>query len=289
MASDGNFGVKTDELGNFDAKGRLMPLRPSLSSAASFATAALIVLCTGTAAFAADGGWRNGSWYDDVDAGPRRPAPPSRDDRRYPDPEPRQAPRDLRDDRTAQEESRFSQPGADAWLADCRRRVSARDNGVGGAVIGGAVGGLAGNRIAGRHNRTVGTVAGVAVGAVAGSAIDRAEDRGRAQDECEAYLDDYYARYAEGQQPQPPYGYDRPRYASGYVPAYTPTYAPGYAYPAANCCTPVQVQPECTETIEYVYEDVPVPRRTYRRVAKRQRVVADKRIKIVPDKRVSLK
>lgn len=59
--------------------------------------------------------------------------------------------------------------------------VARRDDGVGGALIGGAVGALAGNRIAGRGNRTAGTLVGAAVGAVAGAAIDKAEDapRGR--------------------------------------------------------------------------------------------------------------
>ena len=74
----------------------------------------------------------------------------------------------------------------DAWLQDCRRRLS--DNGLGGAVIGGIVGGVAGNVIAGDGNRTVGTVAGAAVGAVAGSAIDKAEDRGPARDRGEAMM-----------------------------------------------------------------------------------------------------
>lgn len=55
--------------------------------------------------------------------------------------------------------------------------VARRDNGVGGAVIGGAVGAVAGNVIAGRGNRLGGTVLGAGVGALAGTAIDRAEDR----------------------------------------------------------------------------------------------------------------
>ena len=53
-----------------------------------------------------------------------------------------------------------------------RRRV-----GLGGALIGGGIGGLIGNRIAGRGDRLLGTAAGAAVGAIAGSAIDRAGDR----------------------------------------------------------------------------------------------------------------
>ncbi|EJU10068.1 hypothetical protein LH128_25808 [Sphingomonas sp. LH128] len=169
----------------------------------------------------------------------------------------------------------------EAWLADCRQRLSSRDSGVGGAVIGGLVGGVAGNRIAGRGNRTVGTVAGAAVGAVAGAAIDKAEDRGRNRDECEAYLDDYYAHYERG----------------GVYPGYAPQgYYPAYGYPAQGCCmgqpmmmVPVaQPKPNCTETVEYVYEDVPV-RPARRVIPRRSKVVPDKRVKIVPDKRVPIK
>jgi len=169
----------------------------------------------------------------------------------------------------------------EAWLADCRQRLSSRDSGVGGAVIGGLVGGVAGNRIAGPGNRTVGTVAGAAVGAVAGAAIDKAEDRGRNRDECEAYLDDYYARYERG----------------GAYPGYAPQgYYPAYGYPAQGCCmtqpmmmVPVaQPKQNCTETVEYVYEDVPV-RPARRVIPRRSKMVPDKRVKIVPDKRVPIK
>lgn len=215
-------------------------------------------------------GWHNGSWYGDT-------PPPEMPAAAYPDPHRR----------------RYDAPGfdpraRDAWLADCRQRVAARDNGVGGAVIGGVVGGVAGNRIAGRGNRTVGTVAGAAVGAVAGAAIDRAEDRGRARDECEAYLDDYYAQYTAG--------YSEPGYGGYAYPGAMPAYAPTYAYPS-GCCTsapvmmvPVQPAAPCTETIEYVYEDVPVRPRAHRRVIdKRVKVVPDKPVKLVPDKRISTK
>lgn len=61
-----------------------------------------------------------------------------------------------------------------AFLEACRR-----DSGLGGAAIGAAAGGLAGNRIAGRGNRTGGTLIGAGVGAIAGMVIDKAEDRER--------------------------------------------------------------------------------------------------------------
>lgn len=145
------------------------------------------------------------------------------------------------------------------WLEDCRHRVS--DNGVGGAVIGGIAGGLIGNRIAGRDNRTVGTVAGAAVGAIAGAAIDKAEDRGRDRDDCEAFLDDYYAR---GPQGYPGHGYY------------------GYAVPMVMVPVMLPGKP-CVETVtttEYVS-------RPARRYIPRPR--PDKRIRVVPDKRIPLK
>lgn len=171
----------------------------------------------------------------------------------------------------------YDDPDArNAWLADCRQRLSSRDSGLGGAAIGGVVGGIAGNRIAGRGNRTVGTLAGAAVGAAAGAVIDKAEDRGRNRDECEAYLDDYYARYQAASYP-----------GHGYQPAY------GYGYPAQGCCMPQpavmpRAQPHCTETVEYVYEDVPV-RPARRVIPRRPKVVPDKRVKIGTDKRVPIR
>ena len=51
-----------------------------------------------------------------------------------------------------------------------------------------------------------------------------------------------------------------------------------------------RAEPECTETVEYVYEDVPVrPRPKARYVPKRTKIVPDKRVKMAPDKRVPVK
>jgi hypothetical protein len=247
--------------------------RHALAAAASVAC-----LASTGAAFAQDGGWRDGRWQ----GGPsdyRQDDRPSGQDQRP-------SWKDVRRDRDndapsdAAYDAPLANPGREAWLADCRQRVSSRDRGVGGAVIGGVVGGVAGNRIAGRGNRTVGTLAGAAVGAAAGAVIDKAEDAGRNRDECEAYLDDYYARYQSGSDGL---GYGRamaaPVYASGYG------YPQGYAY---GCCgaapvmmvpAAVQPQPECTETVEYVYEDVPV-RYKARRTVKRTKIIRDKRVKL---------
>lgn len=160
----------------------------------------------------------------------------------------------------------------DGWLADCRRRAGITDNGLGGAVIGGVVGGVLGNRIAGRGNRTVGTIAGAAVGAVAGAAIDKAEDNGRTKDQCEAWLDNYYASYAAGYPgAYPGYGYAGGAYgypAFAYVPVQT------------GCCQPARPKPDCVETVEYEYVDVPVRR------ARHIRRAPDKRVRVVPDKRI---
>ncbi len=158
----------------------------------------------------------------------------------------------------------------DEWLAECRHRISVSDNGVGGAVIGGIIGGVAGNRIAGRGHRTVGTVAGAAVGAIAGAAIDKAEDQGQSRDRCEAYLDDYYAHYAYA---GPGYGYGAQAYGGGYGCCQQPMMmVPVYTVPG---------EPDCKETVEYVYEDVPVRPRARR--------ISSKRVKIVPDKRIRIK
>lgn len=155
------------------------------------------------------------------------------------------------------------------WLDDCRRRIS--DNGLAGAAIGGVAGGLLGNRIAGRGDRTVGTVAGAAVGAVAGAAIDRAEDRRADRDACEAYLDDYYADHHGGRE------YGHPAYGYGY-PAY------GYAVPMVMVPVMVRSQKPCVETV-VTEEYVTTPARRHIRRAPRP----DKRVRIVPDKRIPLK
>ena len=111
------------------------------------------------------------------------------------------------------------------WISECQRRMSYsygrrerrvyRDNGLGGALIGGALGGIAGNRIAGRGNRTEGTVIGAAAGAVLGAAIDKAEDRGRYRDDRYAddggYCENYLSAYESGA-----FGYGH----QGYVVAY---------------------------------------------------------------------
>ena len=150
-----------------------------------------------------------------------------------------------------------------AYLAQCRK-----SSGIGGGVIGGAIGALAGNRIAGRGNRLGGTLIGGGVGAVAGAAIEQGTDR------CRKLL----KKYGEGERytrraPAPQY---RPAPAPRYQPApqYRPAPAPraqypsgwqgGYYYPAyyqqqqAPMVTTVvvQSQPVTTTTTTTIEEEV---------------------------------
>ena len=46
-----------------------------------------------------------------------------------------------------------------------------------------------------------------------------------------------------------------------------------------------RAEPECTETVEYEYVDVPVRAKPRPVPDKRVKVVPDKRVKVVPDKR----
>jgi hypothetical protein len=113
-------------------------------------------------------------------------------------------------------------------------RICRRDDGVGGAAIGGVLGGIAGNRIGGRGDRTAGTLIGAGIGAVAGAAIDQAEDRRQ----CDAYL-----RRVDAQRraPAPGYGggYGYPPAPQGYPQPYPPQ--GGYYYPPAAAAPQITV------------------------------------------------
>jgi uncharacterized protein YcfJ len=175
-----------------------------------------------------------------------------------------------------------AQPGYDqaawqqqreGWLAECRSRHGGGKK-VGGAVIGGLVGGVIGNRVAGRGNRTVGTVAGAAVGAVAGGAIGDAADKRAARDWCEAYLDQHTSW-------GPGYGQAHAQGVVGY--GYAPvTVMMPVAY--VQVATAAPQQRECKETI-VTEEWVTVPGRT-RYITVHPKPRPDKRVRIVPDKRV---
>lgn len=158
------------------------------------------------------------------------------------------------------------------WLEQCRERtawrVERRDDGLGGAVIGGLAGGVLGNRIAGKGDRLVGTVIGAAAGAAVGVAIDQAEDRGHG-----------YER-----------GYDRDGgdYCAQYFDYYTRGggYGGGWGYGQPMMMVPVMMMPQgrgrtCTETVT-TEEWVTVPQR-------HRRIIRDKRVRIAPDKRLPMK
>ena len=160
----------------------------------------------------------------------------------------------------------------ETWLRECRRRLG--DNGVGGAVIGGVLGGVAGNVIGGRGNRVLGTVAGAAVGAVAGAAIDKAEDKGRVQDRCEAML----ANPAPTGAMPGAYGYAVPM-----------MWVPVMMVPAGQAQMTGQMTGQATgkprvETV--VTEEVRYVTVSRRHRTIKHRSAPDKRIRLVPDKRV---
>jgi hypothetical protein len=171
------------------------------------------------------------------------------------------------------DEAAWQQARAD-WLAECRSRHG-NGNKVGGAVVGAVVGGVVGNRVAGRGNRTVGTVAGATVGAVAGGAIGSSADKRAARDYCEAYLERNTSwGYGHGQaHGQGVVGY-------GYAPM---TVMVPVAYVQVATAAPAQ-QRECKETI-VTEEWVAVPGRT-RYITVHPKPLPDKRVRIVPDKRV---
>ncbi len=139
---------------------------------------------------------------------------------------------------------------------------------VGGAVVGGLVGGFAGNRVAGRGSRTEGTIIGAGVGALAGGAIGSAADRQR----CDAWRSGYDgrrgARYYEEHDRRMAPAYAQPAY--GY-PAYGYAY-PAYYYAAAPAVTTVIVEgggcgcQQVTETVTTTeYETAYTPTKRIRR------------------------
>ena len=118
-----------------------------------------------------------------------------------------------------------------------------------------------------------------------GAAIGNAEDNRQAKDYCESYLD-YYSRPGIGGYPGGAYGYPVAPAAGGYpAGAYPPYGYPAYGYAAPMMMVPVAQPVErrpCTRTVtteEWI--TVPVRQRLIPR-----RAAPDKRVRIVPDKRL---
>ena len=167
------------------------------------------------------------------------------------------------------------------WLDRCRAqqdgwRSGRRDDGLGGALIGGVAGGVLGNRIAGRGDRVLGTVIGAAAGAAVGAAIDQAEDRGPRRDYRGDYCEQYLDYYTQGG------GWGYQGYGYGY--AQPMMMVPVMMVPAQGMAMGAQHGRVCKETVvteEWV--TVREPRRV------RYIPVRDKRVRMVPDKRVPMK
>ncbi len=152
-----------------------------------------------------------------------------------------------------------------AYLERCKK-----SSGIGGSVVGGAIGALAGNRIAGRGSRLGGSLIGGGLGAIAGGAIQRGTDKcrkllkkyGGRSDYGTSYGPDYSGataprgpRYQPQRRPAPQH---RQQYPSGWNGGY---YYPAYYYPQqqAPMVTTVVIQSQpvtTTTTTTFVEEEV---------------------------------
>jgi Ni/Co efflux regulator RcnB len=148
-----------------------------------------------------------------------------------------------------------------AYLENCKK-----SSGIGGAIVGGAIGAFAGNRIAGRGNRLAGSLIGGGVGAVAGAAIDQGTDR------CRHLLKKYGYEGQQGGQAYPPAQHHRPQPPQGhpsYPSGWNGYYTPGYYYPQAQpMITTIVIQSApvtTTTTTTYVEEEVVYSKPTYKK------------------------
>jgi hypothetical protein len=98
--------------------------------------------------------------------------------------------------------------------------------------------------------------------------------RRHAAQRCEEYFDGYYAHYRMAQ-PGLTWGYPVATHGGGGCCQQPMTMMPVPRAPHR--------EPECTETVEYEYVDVPV------RAYPAPRAVPRKRVKVVPDKRIYIK
>ena len=168
-----------------------------------------------------------------------------------------------RSDYDASRSYRYDDRYSDAEMA----RMCKNDNGLGGAAIGGVVGGIAGNRIAGRGDRTIGTVVGAVAGAAVGGTIDRNADKRRCEDyqrrvAYEREYREYYDRY---------YGQQGGRYdaASSHYGDQAYGYNGYYTIPETHETTEYVPYETVTTTTETIYENV-YPQRTQRVLSKKR-------------------
>lgn len=114
--------------------------------------------------------------------------------------------------------------GYDPYRVDGARRT----NELGGAVIGGGLGAVAGAAIAGRGDKTTGAIIGGALGAIVGSQVAKGQnnkDFGYQQPYRQSYG---YPSYGYS---QPRYGYSQPRYGYGQSYGYSrPSHGYGQSY-----------------------------------------------------------
>jgi len=142
-----------------------------------------------------------------------------------------------------------------AYLERCKK-----SSGIGGALVGGAIGALAGNRIAGSGNRLAGSLIGGGVGAVAGAAIDQGTDRCRKLLKQYGY-DQQASRHQDYRRDHPPVQHHARQPHATYPSGWNGYYSPGYYYPQAQqpMITTIVVQSTpvtTTTTTTYIEEEV---------------------------------
>lgn len=179
---------------------------------------------------------------------------------------------------------RYDRRYSDAEMA----RMCRRDDGIGGAAIGGVAGAVVGNRVAGRGNRTAGTIIGAGVGAVAGALADKEEDRQRCSEyqrrvAYERDYRDYYDRYYRDQRraDRGPYRGDA-GYGAGYYEGSSSSY---YSAPETVVTTEYVPYTTTVTTTETSY-DYSYPQARTSRVLGKKRVRAKRpAVKRAPVKR----
>lgn len=218
---------------------------------ALLAGAAIGSLISSSSTLAAEGGWRSDGCL---------PVVVSSNDSHKTPVEP-QAAEQNEDDSPAQIlDVQFTQPGREAWLADCRSRVANRDRSAG---LNNALGTDSARSLNERRKKRTSQNA-------KNAGIDQSEARKPDRDECEVHLEDYYARYAASVRNW--------INDSGYMLVRAHETNGELFNPAIM--VPIQMRPVYTHTIEYVYDDVPERDQTKRASISSNKFTPDKHISI---------